>query len=150
MNTPVCPDYRRPQGNSTLVIFLTSTAISGMGYSLLFLGGLAEINAKAPAQQRGGILSALYLFAYLAMGTVAMVLGVVATKWGLGLAIRLGTGAIALLSGVTMVLTAPGSLKASADDEASAQRNRNHPGHPYVCDSDDLWGGTPTPIEEAR
>jgi hypothetical protein len=53
-----------------------------MGYSLLFLGGLAEINARAPVQQRGGILSALYLFAYLALGTVAMILGVVATKWG--------------------------------------------------------------------
>jgi hypothetical protein len=115
-----------------LVIFLTSTAISGMGYSLLFLGGLAEINARAPAQQRGGILSALYLFAYLALGTVAIVLGVIATKWGLGLAIKLGAGAIALLSGVTILFSALGSLKAPAEDEASAQCNSESP-RPSVC-----------------
>ena len=61
------------------------------------------INTAAPAQ-RGAVLSALYLLAYLSMGMVAVSLGVVATSWGLRLAINLGTGVIALLSLATLAL----------------------------------------------
>jgi predicted MFS family arabinose efflux permease len=87
-----------------LPVFLTATATAGAGYSLLFLGGLETINRAGPAEHRGGVLSALYLLAYLSLGVVALVLGVVATDWGLGLAIDLGAGVIALLSGLTIVL----------------------------------------------
>jgi MFS family permease len=78
--------------------FLLANAISGAGYSLLFLSALQVINTAAPAQQRGGVLSALYLLAYLSMGVIAVTLGIVATDWGLRLAIELGAGVIALLS----------------------------------------------------
>ena len=83
---------------------LPSTA--GVGYSLLFLGGLEIINLAAPPERRGGILSALYLFAYLSLGGVALTLGKVATVWGLKLAIDLGAATITLLSGVTIALVA--------------------------------------------
>jgi predicted MFS family arabinose efflux permease len=81
-----------------LPIFLASTAIAGIGYSLLVLGGLALLGGAVPAANRGGVLSALYLFAYLSMGVVALGLGVVATERGLGLAVDLGAAAITLLS----------------------------------------------------
>ena len=81
-----------------LSIFLASTAIAGVGYSLLVLGGLALLGGAVPERHRGGVLSALYLFAYLSMGTVALGLGVVATERGLGLAVDLGAAAITLLS----------------------------------------------------
>ncbi len=84
-----------------LSLFLAATATAGVGYSLLFLGGLEMINAAAPAQRRGGVLSALYLLAYLSLGVVALVLGAVATRFGLMLAIDLGAGAIFLLSAIT-------------------------------------------------
>lgn len=89
-----------------LSMFLTATMTAGAGYSLLFLGGLKLINGVAPAHHRGGVLSTLYLFAYLSMGSVALALGIVATAWGLDLAVDLGTGAIALLSVVTVILAA--------------------------------------------
>jgi predicted MFS family arabinose efflux permease len=89
-----------------LLIFLAATAMAGIGYSLLFRGGLALINGVAPEQQRGGILSALYLFAYLSLGTVSLALGVVATRWQLGLAVDLGAGVIVLLSVTTLGLLA--------------------------------------------
>ena len=89
-----------------LSIFLAATAMSGVGYSLLFLGGLALINGAVPADHRGGVLSALYLFAYLSLGTVALVLGAVATQRGLGLAVNLGAGIITLLSLATIGLLA--------------------------------------------
>ncbi|KJC56972.1 hypothetical protein UP10_31485 [Bradyrhizobium sp. LTSPM299] len=46
-----------------LPVFLAATAISGAGYSLLFFGGLQTINSVAPAEHRGGVLSAIYLLA---------------------------------------------------------------------------------------
>lgn len=89
-----------------LLIFLAATSTAGVGYSLLFLGGLEVINLAAPPERRGGILSALYLFAYLSLGVVALTLGKVATVWGLKLAIDLGAATITLLSGVTIALVA--------------------------------------------
>jgi hypothetical protein len=87
-----------------LIVFLLATATAGAGYSLLFLSALAVINAAAPADRRGGVLSALYLLAYLAMGAVAIVLGAVASAGGIGLAVDLGAAAIAALSLATLVL----------------------------------------------
>jgi hypothetical protein len=87
-----------------LPVFLLATSTAGAGYSLLFLGAIAVINEAAPAHHRGGVLSAVYLLAYLTMGTVALVLGIVATARGLGLAVELGAGTIAALSLVTLVL----------------------------------------------
>jgi hypothetical protein len=89
-----------------LWIFLAATSTAGVGYSLLFLGGLELINLAAPPERRGGILSALYLFAYLSLGVVALTLGKVATVWGLKLAIDLGAATIALFSGVAIALVA--------------------------------------------
>jgi MFS family permease len=86
-----------------LPIFLVATATAGMGYSLLFFAGLALINRVAEPQHRGGIFAALYLVAYLSMGTVALVLGAIARSKGLGPAIEVGVGVIALSSLVTLV-----------------------------------------------
>jgi hypothetical protein len=62
------------------------------------------INAAAPAERRGGVLSALYLLAYLSMGAVAAELGAVATARGLAAAVDLGTAVIAVLSLATLLL----------------------------------------------
>jgi hypothetical protein len=97
-----------------LSIFLAATAMSGAGYSLLFLGGLALINGAVPAQHRGGVLSALYLFAYLSLGVVAFVLGVVATQRGLGLAVDLGAAVITLFSLATLGLLATQQLQGAS------------------------------------
>ena len=86
-----------------LPVFLVATAMSGGGYSLLFRGALEVINAAALPQARGGVLSALYLLAYLSMGAVAVVLGAVATARGLEVAIDLGAGVIAGFSVATLV-----------------------------------------------
>lgn len=89
-----------------LPVFLAATAISGAGYSLLFFGGLATINSAAPAEHRGGVLSAIYLLAYVSLGAVSLLLGAVATAHGLGFAVDLGAGVIALLSLITVALVA--------------------------------------------
>lgn len=88
----------------SLAIFLASIAVAGIGYSLLFLGGLSLINTYAPAHHRGGTFSALYLVAYLMQGFVALLLGAAATTWGLEVAIDLGSTAIAMFSAIVIVL----------------------------------------------
>jgi len=106
-----------------LSIFLASTAIAGIGYSLLVLGGLALLGGVVPARHRGGVLSALYLFAYLSMGIVALGLGVVATERGLGLAVDLGAAAITLLSIGTIGLLA-----------LQQRHGRNVSAAPFCCE----------------
>ena len=111
-----------------LWIFLAATAMSGVGYSLLFLSGLALINGAVSTERRGGVLSAVYLFAYLSLGIVALVLGAVATQRGLGLAVELGAGVITLLSLATVGLLAmlPGQPLHS-DTVSTAQILRSWP-----------------------
>jgi predicted MFS family arabinose efflux permease len=87
-----------------LVIYLLATAAAGGAYSLLFVGGLQVISAAAPGHHRGGILSALYLLAYLSMGVLALILGAIATAHGLGFAVDLGAAAIILMNVATLVL----------------------------------------------
>jgi hypothetical protein len=91
-----------------LLIFLLATSTAGAGYSLLFLSGLEVINAAAPADQRSGILSALYLLSYLSMGATSIVLGAVATASSLEFAVDLGAGVVAVLSLATLLLAASG------------------------------------------
>lgn len=87
-----------------LGIFLMATASAGAGYSLLFLGGLAVINAAAPPEHRGGTLSALFLLAYLGQGVIAIGLGLIATAAGLKTAITLGAAVVAVFSAVSLGL----------------------------------------------
>jgi predicted MFS family arabinose efflux permease len=89
-----------------LPVFVAATAISGAGYALMLFGGLATINGAAPAEHRAGVLSALYLLAYVSLGAVSLLLGAVATAHGLGFAVNLGAGMIALLSVITVALVA--------------------------------------------
>ncbi|WP_322028644.1 MFS transporter [Paraburkholderia sp. J76] len=87
-----------------MTLFLFATAITGAGYSLLFLSALEVINRATPVERRGGTLSALYLLGYLAVGILAPVLGRVATVHGLGFAVYVGAGVIAALSCATLGL----------------------------------------------
>ena len=86
-------------------VFLLATATAGAGYSLLFLSALEVINAAALGPHRGGVLSAVYLLAYLSLGSVALVLGEVATLHGLDVATDLGAAVITALSLGTLAST---------------------------------------------
>ena len=87
-----------------LPIFVAAATAGGMGFSLMYLGGLGLINANAPADRRGGVLSALYSVAFAMQAIIVLLLGATATTWGLGLAVDLGAVAIAVLSICTIGL----------------------------------------------
>jgi predicted MFS family arabinose efflux permease len=86
-----------------LLIYLAATATAGAGYSLLFVGGLQLISASVPPRHRSGVLSALYLLAYLSIAVVAVALGMVATARGLAVAVDLGAVVITIMSIITFV-----------------------------------------------
>jgi hypothetical protein len=109
-----------------LVIYVLATAAAGGAYSLLFAGGLQVISAAAPAGRRGGILSALYLLGYLSMGSLALVLGAVATTRGLSLAVDLGAAAILLMNGATFVLATTTSAATSPSTVPPDSRRPPH------------------------
>ncbi len=90
----------------SLRVFLCSIAVAGSGYGLLFSGATEVTNVAAPPLHRGGMFSALYLFAYLSLGSVAIALGVVATAKGLPLALNLGAATIGALSLGALILLA--------------------------------------------
>ena len=97
-----------------LLPFLLASALAGAGYSLLFLGGLTLVNAHAPAAHRAGTLSTIYLVGYLAMGATALSLGVVATHWGLRLALEIGAAGIGAMALAAAALALPAPAGALA------------------------------------
>jgi predicted MFS family arabinose efflux permease len=108
-----------------LLIYLGATAAAGGAYSLLFVGGLQVISAAAPANHRGGILSALYLLGYLSMGALALLLGAIATMWGLSVAVDLGAAAILLMNVATLVLAL--STQSFASHSTASSHAGSHP-----------------------
>lgn len=93
-----------------LPIFLASAALDGIGYSLLFMGGLGLLGDRVDPMHRTAALSALYLVAFLAMGLIALSLGAIATRWGLSVALDLGSACISVL-GIATVLLAVSSRR---------------------------------------
>jgi len=87
-----------------LPIFVAAATAGGIGFSLMYLGGLSLINASAPADRRGGVLSVLYSVAFATQAIIVLLLGATATTWGLGLAVDLGGAPIAVLSICTIGL----------------------------------------------
>ncbi|MFM0025801.1 MFS transporter [Paraburkholderia madseniana] len=90
----------------SLSMLLASTSLAGGGYALLFMGALSVLNSSAPAEHRGGILSAFYLIGYLSMGMFALVLGGMARTWGLAEAVTTASFTIVALGFVSFWLSA--------------------------------------------
>ncbi len=94
----------------SLLLLLVASVVSGSGYGLLFLGGLAIVNGHAPAERRAGTLSFVYLVAYLVQGLTAVAVGSSATTSDVTDAILLWTpiiGFACLLAGALAALRAP-------------------------------------------
>src|SRR6266478_8313027 len=104
----------------SLPIFVAAGTAGGIGFSLMYLGGLSLISGNAPADRRAGVLSALYSVAFAMQAITVLLLGATATTWGLGLAVDLGAVAIAVLSICTVGLAF--SIKAPVSREPVLQK----------------------------
>jgi hypothetical protein len=62
-------------GHHSVPLFLLGSAVAGLGFGTGFQGALRSVVLLIAPQERAGVLSVLFVIAYLAMGLPAMVAG---------------------------------------------------------------------------
>jgi hypothetical protein len=82
-------------------VFLGSALLSGVGYGFLMYGGLGLVTAAADDGRRASTFSSMYLVAYLAQGTTAVLVGALATAASLDIAVVVAVPVIVVLCLVT-------------------------------------------------
>lgn len=81
--------------------FLAGMLVAGAGFGIGFQGGMRTVLAAAPPAHRAGVLSVLYVVAYLAMGLPAMAAGIAARQSGVAHAATGFAAAVLLLATLT-------------------------------------------------
>lgn len=67
----------------TVVTFLASTAVAGVGYGLTFLGAFRSVSVLAPPSERARLVSAIWIVNFLALAVPAVIAGWAVTRYGL-------------------------------------------------------------------
>jgi predicted MFS family arabinose efflux permease len=65
------------------VVFLAATAIAGLGFGPAFAGAFRALSSRAPAAERGGLVSSILAVSYLAFSLPAVAAGAAVTTLGL-------------------------------------------------------------------
>jgi predicted MFS family arabinose efflux permease len=93
-------------GHASAALLFAGAAVSGAGFGNAFQGAIRSVILPAPAQQRAGVLSVLYVVAYLAMGAPAVLAGVgVVHGGGLLVTARAYSLAVMALAGAALLGT---------------------------------------------
>jgi predicted MFS family arabinose efflux permease len=91
---------------SSTAAFILAVILAGSGFGLAFLGALRLITPLAEPNERGALLSAVYVVTYLAFSLPALVAGVLTT--------HIGLRTTALAYGGFVALVATGTLAAES------------------------------------
>jgi len=81
----------------SLALFLGAALLAGVGYGFLVYGGLGLVTSTTDTTHRASTFSTMYLTAYLAQGSTAVLVGALATTTSLATAIAVAVPVIALL-----------------------------------------------------
>ena len=68
---------------STAALLFVGTAVAGLGFGPAFMGAYRSVVALAPADDRAGLITAIYLVGYLATGIPAVIAGIATSRYGL-------------------------------------------------------------------
>ncbi|WP_432565271.1 MFS transporter [Kineococcus sp. SYSU DK003] len=91
---------------TSTAVFFGGALVSGVGFGAGFQGALRGVLVTAPAHERAGVLSAVYVVSYLAFGVPAVVAGFLAPHVGLREVVD-GYAALVVLAGIAgLVLVA--------------------------------------------
>jgi MFS family permease len=82
---------------ATAAAFLVGAAVSGAGFGLAFQGAFRMIAALATADQRAGLVTAIFAVGYLAFSVPALIAGVAATRFGLHATALVYSASVAVL-----------------------------------------------------
>jgi MFS family permease len=64
-------------------VLLLGTAIAGLGFGPAFAGAYRTVVALAPADDRAGLIAAIFTLSYLSTGLPALIAGITTTQFGL-------------------------------------------------------------------
>lgn len=64
-------------------VFMTGSAVAGLGFGLAFLGAFRTLSALAPPQERAALIATIYVVSYLAFSVPVVIAGIAATHAGL-------------------------------------------------------------------
>ncbi|MFB9565811.1 MFS transporter [Saccharopolyspora hordei] len=87
------------------LLFFTAAAVLGVGWGLMFMGGMRMLTSLAPPEHRAGTSALIYVVAYLSAGVPSVTLGVVSTAFGLTTATVAFASAAALFAVVAVTST---------------------------------------------
>jgi MFS family permease len=90
---------------SSLTLLVLGGLIAGFGQGLSFRAGLAVVNERSPAAQRGGVASSFFIVMYVAISLPVIGEGVLAQKIGLRAAGLTFAAIVAALSAVVLILS---------------------------------------------
>lgn len=82
---------------SSPLVLLAAVVVAGAGQGLVYLGGLAAVNASATADRRAGVLSSFYVITYIGVGVPVIGVGFLATILDVTVAVRYFAGVVAVL-----------------------------------------------------
>jgi MFS family permease len=102
--------------DKSLALLLIGAAVAGFGNGLSFRAGLASINERAPADERGAVDSTFFVVAYLALSLPIIGVGVLTKAIGLRDAGLVFSGCVALIALAVLLSGLSSSRRASRPD----------------------------------
>ena len=89
--------------SGSALAFFAASALTGSGLGVAFMGALREVSVAAPAADRGSVMSAFFVVAYLSLSLPAIGAGITATDVGVEPTFRVfGMGVVVLALGLTL------------------------------------------------
>jgi predicted MFS family arabinose efflux permease len=108
----------------TPVALFVGTAVAGLGFGPAFMGAYRATIALAPADDRAGLIAAIYIVSYLATGIPAVIGGIATSHYGLQ------RTAVVYLAGVAALAVAGISLVIRRMATTAPARGISHPDAP--------------------
>src|SRR3954452_23202303 len=68
---------------ATPAVLFLATAAAALGFGPAFVGAYRSIIALAPADDRAGLITAVYIVSYVATGIPAFIAGIATSRYGL-------------------------------------------------------------------
>jgi MFS family permease len=87
------------------VLFLVGAAVAGLGFGPAFAGVFRALSMRAPADQRAGVNSAVFVVSYLAFSLPAILAGIAVTEIGLRDTAEIYGLALIAIAGVALALS---------------------------------------------
>lgn len=125
-------------GTTSSVAFFAGSAVAGTGFGAAFLGSFRTLAGLATPQGRAGLVSAIYISAYLAFSVPAVAAGILSTHIGLT------TTAVGYGTAVAVLATAAGLATARTTPPRQPAPTRAGRSGRSPCRADQLSVNDPT------